>query len=563
MLKRNILFIIILAFSIQCESQNTFQNTSSIEKVIIDETDDIYGYYLLQKPMNNKVSGALVLFPGLGQKAENIFIDSELHQEAFKNGIMVIGISTHFQIAPDREFIDKIDLLLKDVIRKHQINEDQFVLGGFSAGGRIVMRYAELCKEFPKKHAIIPKGVFAVDSPIDIFHSWNTTKKLRENSKSKVTIDEANWVEKLFIEKYGFTPSQNVELFKDLTPFCMDTTIADHEKYLKEIPVRVYHEVNVPWRLNERGQSVKDCNYIVTSEFIKRLGLLGNVDAEFIQSSKEGWRKNGKRHPHSWSIVDEKECISWTQKCLGFIEQSSAKEILNINPIIIDKTLYAGNQLSPGRNPSQPERKLFFKSIFSGEDLNVQIVASENAYADIDSLEIDEFLFTINGGAKLSSEEGDEQKFFSNEFFVVPKGFSGKWETVGAPELHLELTVTTTKRLTDKNKAKNIKKPVLMDKEIISGIKIPHNQTKTELFDGQEINVQLYMESPSYTVIEQKSHDEVYFLLSGNIIVKNALNEEFSINTGEAFVLPKYFNGSLTSKGPQAVRTLRLSAVNN
>jgi hypothetical protein len=43
---------------------------------------------------------------------------------------------------------------------------------------------------------------------------------------------------------------------------------------------------------------------------------MGNKRAEFMQSFKTGYRSNGQRHPHSWSIVDEKELIVWMEGLL-------------------------------------------------------------------------------------------------------------------------------------------------------------------------------------------------------------------------------------------------------
>lgn len=39
--------------------------------------------------------------------------------------------------------------------------------------------------------------------------------------------------------------------------------------------------------------------------------LMGNQEAEFIQTFQTGYRRNGQRHPHSWSIIDAEECVDW------------------------------------------------------------------------------------------------------------------------------------------------------------------------------------------------------------------------------------------------------------
>ena len=96
----------------------------------------------------------------------------------------------------------------------------------------------------------------------------------------------------------------------------MDKNYGDNEKHLQSTAVRAYHDVDIPWRLQNRFQSVAESNYLVTSELIKRLILMGNQKAEFIQSYQTGYRSNGQRHPHSWSIVDEEECVRWVKSLL-------------------------------------------------------------------------------------------------------------------------------------------------------------------------------------------------------------------------------------------------------
>jgi hypothetical protein len=37
----------------------------------------------------------------------------------------------------------------------------------------------------------------------------------------------------------------------------------------------------------------------------------GNTKAEFIPAIGKGFRVDGTRHPHSWSIVEPTDCIKW------------------------------------------------------------------------------------------------------------------------------------------------------------------------------------------------------------------------------------------------------------
>lgn len=107
------------------------------------------------------------------------------------------------------------------------------------------------------------------------------------------------------------TPQTNPDGYEELTPFNVADRGPGNEQFLDKTVVRVYHDVDVDWYLRERRRSVFDENYANGSELIKRLLLQGNLNAQFIQSEQKGYRSNGTRHPHSWSILNGVECIRW------------------------------------------------------------------------------------------------------------------------------------------------------------------------------------------------------------------------------------------------------------
>jgi hypothetical protein len=52
-------------------------------------------------------------------------------------------------------------------------------------------------------------------------------------------------------------------------------------------------------------------NALDAAGLVLQLQLLGNLQAELITTQGRGMRPDGNRHPHSWSIVDEKELQAW------------------------------------------------------------------------------------------------------------------------------------------------------------------------------------------------------------------------------------------------------------
>ena len=302
-------FLIILTF-VFCIGQGKAQ---TIEKIVVNEKDPISGYYLAVKPTSEHIDSILVLLPGYGQKPESIFSETKLHIIGQSNNILTIGFTEGSKLYADENVQDAFTKILKDIIQRYKVDKNKFVIGGFSAGGAVALRYVELCKQFPERFPINPTGVFTVDSPIDIFWTWENLEKNFENKYSEVSVQEAEWVMNEIRKDHG-VPKENIEYYSKINPFAMNKEYGENEKWLKNVAVRTYHDLDVAWRLKNRNQTVNQQNFLVTSELINRLLLMGNQGAEFMQSLDTGYRSDGTKHPHSWSIVDEKDCIDWIKK---------------------------------------------------------------------------------------------------------------------------------------------------------------------------------------------------------------------------------------------------------
>ncbi|WP_164674881.1 alpha/beta hydrolase family protein [Anditalea andensis] len=290
-----------------------FQNTygQTFEKVSFNDKDP-EDYYILLKPSDKEIKGVLVLLPGYGEMPENIFPESKLFNVAYGNGILTMAIAGGQKIYADESVVDKINRGLYDLLEKNpSLDKTKFLIGGFSAGGTISLRYVEFCKENPSRFPIVPKGVFTVDSPIDLFDIWNYFHREIEKNYSSAGVFEANQVIEIMKREIG-TPETNAERYDRLTPFNSNLKSLGNEKFLLDVPVRLYKDIDVEWQLKERRRSLYDTNQLTASELINRLLLNGNDKAEFKTAKVPGYRSSGLRHPHSWSIVDEVEFIQWT-----------------------------------------------------------------------------------------------------------------------------------------------------------------------------------------------------------------------------------------------------------
>ena len=306
-LKKLVLTILLLITISIAFSQN-------YEKVVYNDKIE-NGYYLAVLPESGEISGVLVLLPGFGQDAESIFPETKIHNVAYLQGILTIAIAGGRKLYADEEVVNRLNSALNHVKSQYEINADQFVIGGFSAGGTISLRYAEYCYD-TEDTSIKPKGVFSVDSPVDLFDIWDYFDREIDKNFSEAGVGEARFVSEIMLNEIG-DPENNRDNYVRLTPFHSRSNEPGNEIFLRNIAVRVYHDVDIAWQLQNRRRSLFDSNALGASEMINRLLLMGNERAEFMQAQKPGYRSAGFRHPHSWSIVDEVELIDWVNSIFG------------------------------------------------------------------------------------------------------------------------------------------------------------------------------------------------------------------------------------------------------
>lgn len=287
--------------------------SQTVQTIPFDAGDADYGHYLLVEPKSKPIDGVLVLLAGFGEVPEAIFPETKLENVAHTHRILTLAIGIGPKLYADSVVLAKLNTILTQVKTNYNIPPQNFVLGGFSAGGATALRYTELSRAFPEQFAVQPSGVFMVDSPIDIFSIWEALHESLRNRYTDIAVREAEQALAIIQADHGL-PLENVDTYSRINAFNMNKAYGEPEKWLKDVAVRAYHDVDIPWRLINRNQTVHLSNYEVTAELINRLLLMGNTRAEFMQSYQTGYRANGMRHPHSWSIVDEEECITWVQK---------------------------------------------------------------------------------------------------------------------------------------------------------------------------------------------------------------------------------------------------------
>lgn len=286
--------LVLMAFLVlSCTTGNDVRQ----EFVLTDESTTDANCYTALLPSDGTVSSYIVLLPGFGQGAQDVIAESTLPQEAAKSGIAVFiptlqdGTESY---GFSQESQKSLSIIVEDLVQRYSLSNKPYCIGGFSMGGAAAVKYAE-------NSSAKPSCVFAIDSPLDYERFCYATRRDVEIYRKGLTEGDSTYV----------------KLLADITPIIDDSPYrisdASHGAItpLADIPVRYYIEPAEQWWLDNRQTDALGLNILDGTAFINDLRLLGNGKAELIVTSGKGYRAGSRYHPHSWSIVDDKDLINW------------------------------------------------------------------------------------------------------------------------------------------------------------------------------------------------------------------------------------------------------------
>jgi hypothetical protein len=263
-------------------------------------------YYALIPP---KPKGVLVLLPGTWERVEYLLSSNkEICQKAFDDNIAVLAISINQRLTMNAEVLGFLNRSLENAIEKFGLPADKFVIGGFSMGGLFSVRYTEYALQDKMKTTVRPIAVFSVDGPTDLERMYRSFEIALEKSPNKT---EPAYALNEFKKYMGGPPETHRDNYRLYSVFSYTEKDGGNARYLTDLPVRIYNDTDVRWWIENRNTDLHGMNALDQSAMINFLRNKGNKRAEFINAFGKGYRLEGTRHPHSWSIVDPADFIRW------------------------------------------------------------------------------------------------------------------------------------------------------------------------------------------------------------------------------------------------------------
>ncbi|WKK65366.1 hypothetical protein [Lutimonas zeaxanthinifaciens] len=279
------------------------------------QIDKINSGYTLWLPKEHPVKG-LILFT---HARRDTLQSNELIQESIQRNLAVMYATTdnRLEFFFDDARAREINGYLHSVITNYNIPRKNLMYCGMSLEGTRALKLVIHNAKNDVQPNLKPLAVAICDSPLDMVRFHHEMEKAADLNYNPIASNEGKWVSSYLEKNLGGKPKDNFEAYASYSPFCYSLPNAETLNSFNGIAVRAYTEPDVNWWIENRRKDYYGMNSIDLAAFVNALKIHGNDQAELIITTHKGYSNNGDRHPHNWSIVDEKELIHWFSNLLN------------------------------------------------------------------------------------------------------------------------------------------------------------------------------------------------------------------------------------------------------
>lgn len=302
-MKKYVLTGIISCIVFGCQQCSTTATKLSAYETIVNDDYELY------QPIDTPSEAVLILFGGFPEGPADIRREFDIITPAQSRNISVLLMNYHQKLWLSGVEKEALKNQLETIFATHQLPTDQVSIGGFSSGGNVTLLISDFL--MATKSSIQPKGIFVVDSPVDLLELYRNSKRNLARDFSKGSTQEAAWLVGYFENIFG-DPAEHMDIYQARSPYTAESNNVQNLTHLDDLKIRFYTEPDTAWWKESRGNTFTDLN----AYWIKKLAAqlkqeLPRSKVEFITTSNKGYRADGSRHPHSWSIVDTDGLMKW------------------------------------------------------------------------------------------------------------------------------------------------------------------------------------------------------------------------------------------------------------
>lgn len=284
-----------------CKSKK--ENEEYQNKTTVITTKD----YELIKVENEKA--LLIIFPGAGSNAKKTKEEFKIINPAIENGISVLLMNFSNKLWITDADCMQLNKELEGIMSKNKLQVDKIFIGGMSIGGNVALSLSNFLLK--NNSTIKPRGVFVVDPPLDLFGLYKSSiKDIKNKDFSEERLAEPKGIINYFENTFGEEDSLLLNIQK-ISPFTLETKNIKNIHKLKDIKLNLYTEPDTLWWKENRQTDFESTNSYSIIKLFEVLQQNKWSNIQLIETKNKGYRSNGDKHPHSWSIVDIDNLINW------------------------------------------------------------------------------------------------------------------------------------------------------------------------------------------------------------------------------------------------------------
>lgn len=258
--------------------------------------------------ISNDQKAVLILFPCFPCDIENTKTEAKFLKNIEKEGVTILLLNYNQKLFLTNSEKGEYAKVINSILDKNKVEKENIFIGGFSSGGNISLLLSNFLVK--TKNAIQPKGMFVVDSPLDLEELYDGAKRDIEKNVNTEAVEEGKFLIELFETEIG-KPKDSIEKYKVISPYLISCNSTKNIEFLKNIKTRFYCEPDLEWQMKNKSRKYEELNaYKLEKTYISLINL-GAKKTEFIKTKNRGIRANGEKHPHSWNIVEKESLLKW------------------------------------------------------------------------------------------------------------------------------------------------------------------------------------------------------------------------------------------------------------
>ncbi|MEM7163136.1 MAG: hypothetical protein AAF487_11930 [Bacteroidota bacterium] len=264
--------------------------------------------YTLWLPSKDTANGMLVFFHG---RRDTASADALINM-ALENQLAVLYVTTDNPV----EFLFKkskmqfIEQQMNEVCTNYGIPQNALLFCGMSLAGTRALKQSLFYSDSLSKYRIRPRAIAVCDAPLDMIRFHKEAVKSGQLAFHPLAANEGIWTSQYLEKNLGGPPKDAIHEYLDYSIYSYIGG-AKNLGPIRSTWVRAYTEPDVHWWIETRRKDYYGMNAIDLAALVNELKIMGNSHAELVTTRSKGYKPDGQRHPHSWSIVDEKELIQW------------------------------------------------------------------------------------------------------------------------------------------------------------------------------------------------------------------------------------------------------------